>query len=444
MRNMVAPLAHWSGLTSVRQMRILIVGSGGVGAAVAKIAARRGFFSRLVLADHDPGLAESVAVGIGDPRIGAAVINASSAVAVAQLCRVERITHVLNAADPRFVMPVFEGAFAAGADYLDLAMSLSRSHPEQPHRLTGVKLGDEQLAQASRWESAGRLALVGMGAEPGLSDVFARYAADHLFSEIDELGTRDGANLTVDGYEFARSLSIWTTLEECLNPPVVWERDRGWSTTAPFSEPEVFDFPGGIGPVECVNVEHGEVLLMPRWIPARRVTCKYGLGERFIGVLKTLHLLGLDATAPVPVYTADGVMAAISPRDLVASCLPSPATLADRMRGRICAGLWANGIGKDGASREVYLYHVVDNDWTSAEYGVQCVVWQAAVNPVVALELLAEGVWAGTGVLGPEAFDAVPFLDRLVGFGADWGLQERTPVPVAGAGPVAGEVPGTG
>ncbi len=117
---------------------------------------------------------------------------------------------------------------------------------------------------------------------------------DHLFSEIDEIGVRDGANLVVDGYDFAPSFSIWTTIEECLNPPVIWEADRGWYTTPPFSEPEIFDFPEGIGPVECVNVEHEEVLLVPRWVKAKRVTFKYGLGDEFIDVLKTLHKLGLD------------------------------------------------------------------------------------------------------------------------------------------------------
>jgi saccharopine dehydrogenase-like NADP-dependent oxidoreductase len=408
-------------------VRILIVGSGGVGSAAAKIAARRNFFSRIVVADYDPARAEAVVSGLDDPRFGAAVLDASSSAQVAELCRLEGITHVLNAVDPRFVMPVFEGALAAGVDYLDMAMSLSRPHPRLPHEQTGVKLGDEQFDRGPQWEAAGRLALVGMGVEPGLSDVFARYAADHLFSEIDELGTRDGANLTVDGHDFAPSFSIWTTIEECLNPPVIWERDRGWFTTAPFSEPEVFDFPAGIGPVECVNVEHEEVLLMPRWVPARRVTFKYGLGEEFIGVLRTLHLLGLDSAAPVSVRTADGVAAAVSPRDVVAACLPDPAGLGDRMRGKTCAGLWVTGTGKDGRPREVYLYHVVDNAWSMAEYGSQCVVWQTAVNPVIALELIAEGIWSGTGVLGPEAFDAVPFLDRLAGFGADWGLQERTP-----------------
>lgn len=403
-------------------MRILVVGAGGVGSAVAPIAARRDFFEHVVMADYDAARAQRVVDRLGgDARFSATRVDASKADDVAALVREHRITHVLNAVDPRFVMPIFDGAYAGGAHYLDMAMSLSHPHPERPHAEVGVKLGDEQFAVAGQWESAGRLALVGIGVEPGLSDVFARYAADHLFSAIDEIGVRDGANLVVDGYDFAPSFSIWTTIEECLNPPVIWEADRGWFTTPPFSEPETFDFPEGIGPVECVNVEHEEVLLIPRWVQARRVTFKYGLGDEFIGVLKTLHMLGLDRTDKLRVGGVE-----VSPRDVVAAALPDPATLGDRMHGKTCAGTWVTGRGKDGAPRAVYLYHVVDNDWTMREYGSQAVVWQTAINPVVALELLATGAWTGAGVLGPEAFDAVPFLDLLTAYGSPWGMREET------------------
>ncbi|WKU04280.1 saccharopine dehydrogenase family protein [Micromonospora sp. HUAS LYJ1] len=400
-------------------MRILLVGAGGVGSAAVAVAARRSFFDTVVVADYDPVRAERAVAGHGD-RFVAARVDASSADAVAALCREHRITHVLNAVDPRFVMPIFAGAFAAGADYLDMAMSLSHPHPARPYAETGVKLGDAQFAAATTWADAGRLALCGIGVEPGLSDVFARYAADELFADIDEIGIRDGANLTVDGYDFAPSFSIWTTIEECLNPPVIWERDRGWFTTEPFSEPEVFDFPAGIGPVECVNVEHEEVLLIPRWVRARRVTFKYGLGDEFIEVLRALHKVGLDSTTPVSVR---GVQ--VSPRDVVAASLPDPATLGDRMRGKTCAGTYVTGTGVDGRRRKVYLYHVVDNEWSMREYGHQAVVWQTAVNPVVALELLATGGWSGVGVLGPEALPPRPFLDLLTAYGSPWAMEER-------------------
>jgi saccharopine dehydrogenase-like NADP-dependent oxidoreductase len=405
-------------------MRILILGAGGVGSAAARIAARRPFATRVVLADYDLPRAQAAAAAVDDERFGAAQVDASDQAAIEQLIATERIDAVLGATDPRFTMPIYRAALAAKIDYLDMAMSLSQPHPSEPYSQTGVKLGDEQFALAAEWEAAGRLALVGIGVEPGLSDVFARYAADHLFSEIDELGVRDGANLSVSSgtgeAAFAPTFSIWTTIEECLNPPVIYEKDRGWFTTQPFSEPEIFDFPDGIGPVECVNVEHEEVLLMPRWVDAKRVTFKYGLGTEFIDVLTTLHKLGLDRTAPVRVGGAE-----VSPRDVVAACLPDPATLGDRMSGKTCAGLWVRGTGKNGQPRSTYLYHVIDNEWSMREYGSQAVVWQTAVNPVIALELIATGVWSGAGVLGPEAFDAQPFLDLLAGeYGAPWGQQE--------------------
>ncbi len=421
-------------------MRVLMIGAGGVGDAAAKIAAERSFFDEWVVADYDLSRADRTVAAVisrhsGETRFRAAQVDASSAHAVADLIRLVDATHVLNAVDPRFVMPIFEGCLEAGADYLDMAMSLSQRHPSEPYAKVGVKLGDEQFARAGEWESAGRLALVGIGVEPGLADVFARYAADELFSHIEELGVRDGANLVIrdeNGDEvFAPGFSMWTIIEECLNPAVVWERSRsaeddgGWFTLPPFSEPEDFDFPEGIGPVECVHVEHEEVLLMPRWVEADKVTFKYGLGAEMIGILRTLNTLGLDSTDPV---TVKGV--SVSPRDVVAACLPDPVTTGPRMEGKTCAGLWVTGTGKDAQPRRTYLYHVSDNADTMRDYDAQCVVWQTAVNPVVALELLASGAWSGAGVLGPEALPPVPFLDLLAapkpeGYGSPWGMEDR-------------------
>ena len=200
-------------------MRVLVVGSGGVGAAVASVAQRRGFFERMVFADVDEDRARRAVEPHGDARFGTAAVDASDAAAIAELVRAEGADAILNAVDPRFNPPIFQAAFDAGCTYLDMAMTLSEPHPERPYEETGVKLGDAQFAEDERWREAGQLALVGIGVEPGLSDVFARYAQDELFSEIEEVGVRDGANLVVEGYDFAPTFSIWTTIEECLNPP---------------------------------------------------------------------------------------------------------------------------------------------------------------------------------------------------------------------------------
>jgi saccharopine dehydrogenase (NAD+, L-lysine forming) len=394
-------------------MKVLVVGTGGVGGAVAAVAKRRDFFERITFADLDPARPQALVEREGDDRFAVAQVDAGDRKALVALLRETEADAILNAADPRFNPPLFEAAFEYGCTYLDMAMTLSSP---------GVLLGDMQFAAAERWEERGLLALVGIGVEPGLSDVFARYAADHLFDEIEEVAVRDGADLVVEGYDFAPTFSIWTTIEECLNPPLIWEKERGFYTTEPFSEPELFEFPEGIGVIECVNVEHEEVVLVPRAIECRRVTFKYGLGSEFIDVLKTLHKLGLDKTEKVRVGGVE-----VSPRDVVAACLPDPATLGDKMRGKTCAGLQVTGKGKDGRPRSTYLYHVVDNEWSMREYGHQAVVLQTALNPVVALELLAAGTWQGTGVLGPESFDAEPFLDLLADYAEPHGMVEGDP-----------------
>jgi saccharopine dehydrogenase-like NADP-dependent oxidoreductase len=401
-------------------MKILVVGAGGVGAAFAAIAQRRAVFEHVVLADVALERAQAAADRLGEPdRFSAERVDASSRGDLVELIGRVRPDAILNACDPRFNEPIFGAAFEAKVTYLDMAMTLSHPHPERPYEQPGEMLGDKQFAVEQQWQDAGLLALVGIGVEPGLSDIFARYAADELFSSLDEVGVRDGADLVVEGYDFAPTFSIWTTIEECLNPPLIWERERGFYTTAPFSEPEIFEFPEGIGPVECVNVEHEEVVLIPRWVDCARVTFKYGLGQEFIDVLQTLHKLGLDSTEPVSVRGT-----AVAPRDVVAAALPDPATLGERMSGRTCAGTWITGTGKDGEPRSTYIYHVVDNETTMREYSSQAVVWQTAVNPAVALELLDRGDWKGVGVLGPEAFPPVPFLELLAEYGSPHGQVE--------------------
>ena len=421
-------------------MRILLVGAGGVGDAVAKIAAERDFYELFVISDYDVNRAEATLEWIRGhhgadvaAKFLAVKIDASNAAGVAATAKEHGITHILNAVEPKFVPTIFSGAFTAGSNYVDMAMSLSEAHPEDPHHLPGIKLGDQQYALNEQWERAGLLALVGMGVEPGMSNVFARYAQDHLFSEIDEISVKDGGNLVVrdeEGNEiFAPSFSIWTTIEECLNPPVIWEADRGFYTTAPFSEPEIFEFPEGIGAVECVNVEHEEVTMLPRTLKAKKVTFKYGLGQEFIGILQTLHKLGLDQTKPHRVRSAQGPVD-VAPRDMVAAVLPDPATIGPRMEGKTCAGVLVTGKDKDGKDRATYIYNVADNAETMAKYDAQAVVWQTAFNPLVALELIAKGEWSGSGVVGPEVFDPIPFLDLLAsstGYNVKWYAQERMP-----------------
>jgi saccharopine dehydrogenase (NAD+, L-lysine-forming) len=404
-------------------MKVLLVGVGGVGEAIAAIAKPRSWIEQIVLADYNLDRAKEVQKKLGDAnRFPVEFIDASKQENVEALAKKYHVDLIMNAVDPIFNQQIFDAAYTVGVTYLDMAMTLSEPNSDDPFHHPGIKLGDYQFNKAKDWEAKGLLALVGIGVEPGMADVFARYAQDYLFDEIEEIGIRDGANITIDGYEFAPNFSIWTTIEECLNPPVIWEKDKGWFTTEPFSEHEVFEFPDGIGAVDVVNVEHEEVLLVPRWIKAKRVTFKYGLGEQFINVLKTLHMLGLDTKKKMRVKEVE-----VAPRDVVAACLPDPAHLGEKMHGKTCAGTWVKG-WKDQELREVYLYQVADNQECMSKWGCQAVVAQTAFSAVIAMDLLQHGQWQGAGVLGPEAFEPLPFMQKMADYGFPYGIREMTKV----------------
>jgi len=417
----VCPRALMGGGANRKEfMRVLLVGVGGVGEAIAMIAKPRAWMQLMVLADYNVKRAEEVQQKLGEKaRFPVEFIDASKQEDTEALATKYNVDIIMNAVDPIFNKQIFDAAYNVGATYMDMALTLSEPNSADPFHQAGIKLGDYQFDRAKDWEKRGILALVGIGVEPGMADVFARYAQDHLFDEIEEIGIRDGTNITIDGYEFAPNFSIWTTIEECLNPPIIYEEGKGWFTTEPFSEHEVFDFPE-IGPIEVVNVEHEEVLLVPRWIKAKRVTFKYGLGDQFIRVLKTLHMLGLDNKGKIKVKGVE-----VAPRDVVAACLPDPAHLGERMKGKTCAGTWVKGV-KGGKPREVYLYQVADNEECMKIWGCQAVVAQTAFSAVIAMDLLEHGQWRGVGVLGPEAFEPIPFMDKMAEYGFPYRIKDMT------------------
>ena len=406
-------------------MRALVIGAGGVGSAIANIASRKPFITEMVVADYDLARAEAVTSKVQDPRFSAVGVDASDSAALEGLIRKVAPDVVVNAVDPRFVMNIFNAARAAGVNYIDMAMSLSTPHPTDPYNKVGVMLGDDQFETDAAWKSQGNYALVGMGIEPGMSDVFARYAQDYLFSEIESVTILDGSNLAVDGYEFAPSFSIWTTIEECLNPPLIW-RDGAWVTSEPFSGAVTFDFPEGIGPVECVDVEHEEVVLIPKVVKAKEVTFKYGIGSDFIEKLKTIRALGLANKEKVNYRGME-----IAPRDFLASLLPDPAKIGPIMHGKTCAGALIKGLNKEGAPYACYIYNVVDNEWSMKNYGDQAVVWQTAINPVIAMELIANGTWKPEGVVGPEWLEPKPFLDLIESYDSSWHIRDEPAIALA-------------
>jgi saccharopine dehydrogenase-like NADP-dependent oxidoreductase len=390
-------------------MKVLLIGVGGVGEAIAVVGRERLWLEKMVLADYNLERAKTVQNRLGAvEKFPVEHIDARDIKQIIQVARKHEVDLIMNAVSNFYNDTIFDAAYEAGCNYLDMAMSGY-----------SMNMGSHQWNQAAEWEDKGLLAILGNGMDPGVSDVFAKYASIELFDEIDEIGIRDGAAIEVSGYEFAPAFSILDTIEECTDPPLVWEKERGWFTIPAFEKIEMFNFPEGIGPLEVVDIEHEEVVLIPRYIPCKRVTFKYGLGEKFINVIKVIKMLGLHKKEPVNVK---GVK--VSPIEVVAACLPNPASLGDKMSGKTCVGAWVTGF-KDGKRREVYIYQATDNQESMRNYGCQAVSLQTATGPVIVMELLAEGIWKGKGVHGPEAFDPRPFLKRMPKYNFPYKIQEE-------------------
>jgi saccharopine dehydrogenase-like NADP-dependent oxidoreductase len=413
-------------------MKALVVGTGGVGQSIASITKRRDpsgeWLEKMVMADYDGKRAADFVVTLKDPRFVAEQVDASDVDAVAALAAKHGVDILMNLCAPNFNPPLLQAALKAQVHYLDTAMTLSEWHPTDPFHKTGKKLGDDEYALSPEFEKIGKYALAGFGVEPGMADFFARYAADHLFDEVDYIGIRDGSNLEIPGATgISFGFSVWTTIEECNNPAIVFE-NGDFHTVEPFAELEKFWLPEGIGEVEVGHVEHEEVVQIGRNADklkgVKKAEFKYALGDEFMAAMDVFRSINIDKAEKIKVGE---VM--VAPRDVIAAAAPDPNEIGKQYIGKTAAGTYVVG-KKDGMERKVYLYQVADNQECLDTVGVQVVTAQTGFTPVITLELLATGSLGSkpgdpkSGVHNPEAFDADDYVALMPKVGFPGGLLE--------------------
>lgn len=414
-------------------MKVLVVGSGGVGESTAAIAKRRDpkgeVFEKMVMADYDLAKAQAVSQKLGEDRFPAEQVSAKDVDAVVALCQKHDVDVLLSLLPVEFNHHTLDAALKAQVHHMDASTSLSKPDPDDPFNKANVVLGETERALNDEFVKIGKLGLMGFGVEPGMADWYCRYAADHFFDEIEEIGIRDGANLEIPGYKgISFGFSIWMTIEECTNPAVVWEKDRGFYTVPPLSDPEPFYLPEGIGWVECAHVEHEEVVHVG-WYEGllkgvKKATFKYALGDEFIAAMEAFKSVNMHSVEPVKVGGVE-----VRPRDVIAAAAPDPNEIGKKYVGQTCAGTWVRG-KKDGMTREVYLYQVADNQESVDLYGTQGVVAQTAFTGVAALELLATDKLQGyrgnpdAGVFPAQAFTCDDFVSLQKDYGFPGGMLE--------------------
>ena len=399
-------------------MKVLMLGAGAVGTVSALKFVQEAMLQQLVIADAVSARASLLADRLDDPRVSALGLDAGDRAAVARTIRETGSTIVLNAALPVTNLEVMRACLEAGCDYIDLASGGTDAD--------GVPKLEDQFALDAEFGAAGRIALLGMGADPGTTNVYAAYAAKHLLDCVTEIRVRDGDNSVCQGHDgFVAAFSPWVFIDECLCKAVSW-RDGRYHLEEPLTGFEPFEFPE-LGILNCYYVDHEESKTLPRFFPhAGTVDFKLCMDDVTVETLRVMKRLGLSSKSRVQVGDAT-----IAPRDLVVSLLPQPKDLAGRMRGKTCVGTLVRGL-KNGEPRAYYIYNVSDHEAAYAELGVQATAYQTGIPPVIAARLMHDGIWRGAGVLSPEQLDPDPFLERLSREGMPWHVRDdsaRTGVP---------------
>jgi saccharopine dehydrogenase (NAD+, L-lysine forming) len=372
--------------------------------------AQDAMLEKLVIADAVSARASLLADRLNDPRVTAISLQAGDRAAVVGALRQFGTTLVLNAALPATNIDVMRACLEAGCDYIDLASAGTDAD--------GIPKMDDQFALDAEFKAAGRLALLGMGADPGTTNVYAAYAAKHLLDVVTELRVRDGDNSICAGHDgFIAAFSPWVMIDECLCKAVSYRGGR-YHLEEPLTGLEPFDFPE-LGVLNCYYVDHEESRTLPRFFPAAQtVDFKLCMDDVTVETLRVMKRLGLSRKDRVQVGDHS-----IVPRDLVVALLPDPRDLAGRMRGQTCVGTLAKGL-KNGEPKAYYIYNVTDHETVFNELGVQATAYQTGIPPVIAARLISRGIWRGTGVMSPEQFNPDPFLEQLVREGMPWRIRD--------------------
>lgn len=393
-------------------MKVLMLGAGAVGTVSALKFVQDAMLEQLVIADAVSARASLLADRLADPRVSFRRLDAGDRAAVANAIRETGTTIVLNAALPATNLVVMRACLEAGVDYIDLASGGTDDD--------GIPKLDDQFALDAEFKAAGRMALLGMGADPGTTNVYAAYAAKHLLDQVTQLHVRDGDNSVCQGHHgFVAAFSPWVFIDECLCKAMSY-RDGRYHLEQPLTGFEPFDFPE-LGVLNCYYVDHEESRTLPRFFPsARLVDFKLCMDDATIETLRVMQRLGLSGKDRIRVGETSVV-----PRDVVVSLLPDPKDLAGRMRGQTCVGILARGT-KDGEERNFYIYNVADHETVFAELGVQATAYQTGIPPVIAARLIHEGRWHRPGVRSPEELDPDPFLERLAREGMPWHVRDDT------------------
>ena len=387
---------------------------------MATVLSRRKEIDRIAIGDRSITAARTLSEKLKDASPEPMKIDAGKIDDMADAFKQTDV--VINVVLPRFNLKIMEACLAARVHYMDAATDLALAK-DRPGEIVKAPPEALQLAYDDKFREAGLIGLLGMGQDPGLTNLFARMGADRL-DTVDEILVRDGDNGTVEGYEFASLWSPDTLIEEVLMPALAF-RDGRFVRLGSLEGEEVFDFPPPVGPLTVYNVDHEETNTLPSFIGKglQRMDFKIAIPKELAGVLKVFQRFGLHRGDAIEVEVkATGEKVKVAPRDILTALMPDPRDIAGRAVGSACVVVVVRGT-KASRPDGWMIWSTLDHQETLRTQGFNALSYPVGAPMAMAAVMIERGEITRTGVYPPEALDSAPFLKRLPEFGIP--VQEK-------------------
>ncbi|MDH4281889.1 MAG: saccharopine dehydrogenase family protein [Myxococcales bacterium] len=392
--------------------RVLIIGAGGVGGVVThKCAGDASTFSEIVLASRTLSRCKKIQEQVRALRgrdIEVAEVDADDVEQMVALMRRVQPDLLINVALPYQDLPLMDACLEYGVDYLDTANYEPPDEAKFEYKW--------QWAYQERFKSAGLMALLGSGFDPGVTNIFCAYARKHLLDEIDYVDILD-CNGGDHGRPFATNFNPEINIREITQPGRYWENGK-WIEIAPMSESRMFDFPE-VGERKAYLLYHEELESLVKHIDGlKRIRFWMTFGDEYLTHLRVLQNVGMTSIEPIEFEGRD-----IVPIKVLKALLPDPSTLGENYTGKTSIGCLIEG-RKKGKPKKVFIYNVCDHEESWKEVRAQAVSYTTGVPAMVGAKMLLTGQWRGKGVFNVEQLDPDPFLEELGERGLPWHVKE--------------------
>jgi saccharopine dehydrogenase (NAD+, L-lysine-forming) len=398
------------------KMKTMVLGVGAIGSVTAQCLAGAEEFDKVILGARNPEKGKRLEKKIGSDKVSVVKLDASDVSAMTKAFK--GLDLVCNLAIPRFNFAIMEACEKAKVNYLDTAWDIAIDKTPPGGVVEPAPSSFLYLKKDAAWKKLGITGMLGIGCDPGLSNLFARKGADKMDS-VKEILIRDGDNGFVEGYDFAPLWSPETLIEEVLMPATYF-KDGKYRKYGSFENKETFDFPDGVGKVPIYNVAHEESETLGTYIGevlgkgCQYTDFKIALGDEYVDAIKMIGKLGLDNPNKIKVKDVS-----VAPRDVVNAVLPDPSTLGHLARGQCAIGAVVKG-KKDGKDSGYYGWTSLDHKKCFDQWHNSATAWSVGVPAAIGAILFAQGKIKMKGVFPPEMMDPDPFIKMLPKFGMNY------------------------